>query len=72
MLRPLYTLALVCALASPAAAQTTTITGTIIDQSGAAVPGATVTLYGPGGVYSGEYLAFRLPGGTTRTNSQGR
>jgi len=25
-----------------------------------------------GGVYSGEYLAFRLPGGTTRTNSQGR
>jgi glucose dehydrogenase len=25
-----------------------------------------------GGVYSGEYLAFRLPGGATRTSSQGR
>jgi glucose dehydrogenase len=25
-----------------------------------------------GGVYSGEYIAFRLPGGATRTSSQGR
>jgi glucose dehydrogenase len=25
-----------------------------------------------GGVYSGEYLAFRLPGGATRTSSQGQ
>ena len=49
MLRSLYTLALVCALATPAAAQTATVSGTITDQTGAAVPGATVTLDGPGG-----------------------
>ena len=49
MLRSLYALALLCALASPAAAQNATVSGTITDQSGAAVPGATVTLTGPGG-----------------------
>ena len=54
MLRSLYTLALVCALATPAAAQTATVSGTITDQTSAAVPGATVTLDGPGGTRDGD------------------
>ena len=49
-----YTLALVCALAAPAAAQTASVSGTITDQTGAAVPGATVTLDGPGGTAYGD------------------
>jgi outer membrane receptor protein involved in Fe transport len=75
MLRSLYTLALVCALASPAAAQTATITGTITDQTGAAVPGATVTLDGPGGVQSavsgsrGEYSFANVATGTYKVNA---
>ena len=75
MLRSLYTLALVCALASPAAAQTATITGTITDQTGAAVPGATVTLDGPGGVQSavsgarGEYSFANVANGTYKVNA---
>jgi outer membrane receptor protein involved in Fe transport len=75
MLRSLYALALLCALASPAAAQNATVSGTITDQSGAAVPGATVTLTGPGGTATttsgsrGDY-SFPLPGnGTYRVNA---
>ena len=70
MLRSLYALALVCALASPVAAQTASVSGTIIDQSGGAVPGATVTLTGPGGTASttsgprGEYSFPNLANGT--------
>jgi outer membrane receptor protein involved in Fe transport len=48
ILRSLYAFALLFALATPAVAQTATVSGTITDQSGAAVPGATVTLTGPG------------------------
>ena len=72
MLRSLYALALVCALASPVAAQTASVSGTIIDQSGGAVPGATVTLTGPGGTASttsgprGEYSFPNLANGTYR------
>ena len=66
MLRPrlLYTIALVCALVFPVAAQTATISGTITDQSDAAVPGATVTLDGPGGTrtaVSGSRGEVQLP-----------
>jgi Carboxypeptidase regulatory-like domain len=38
---------LACALAAPALAQTAIVTGTVHDESGAAVPGATVELVGP-------------------------
>jgi outer membrane receptor protein involved in Fe transport len=48
MIRVLLATALVCALGAPALAQTATISGTVVDQSGAAVPGATVELIGPG------------------------
>ena len=70
MLRSLYTLALVCALATPTAAQTATVSGTITDQSSAAVPGATVMLEGPGGSRtaisgsSGEYSFTNLANGS--------
>jgi outer membrane receptor protein involved in Fe transport len=38
---------LACALAAPVLAQTAIVTGTVHDESGAAVPGATVELVGP-------------------------
>src|SRR5258707_574026 len=72
MLRSLYALALLCALAAPVAAQTASVSGTITDQSGAAVPGATVTLAGPGGTASttsgsrGEYSFPNLANGAYR------
>jgi outer membrane receptor protein involved in Fe transport len=77
MLRPrlLYTIALVCALVVPAAAQTATISGTITDQSGAAVPGATVTLDGPGGTRTavsgsrGEYSFTNAANGTYKVTA---
>jgi outer membrane receptor protein involved in Fe transport len=75
MLRSLYTLAIVCALASPAAAQTATISGTITDQSGAAVPGATVTLDGPGGAQTavsgprGDYSFANVANGTCKVTA---
>jgi outer membrane receptor protein involved in Fe transport len=46
MLRLLLALALACVHAAPASAQTASVSGTVIDQSGAAVPGAAVTLTG--------------------------
>src|SRR5262245_63456105 len=39
---------LACVLSTPAPAQTATVSGTINDESRAAVPGATVELVGPG------------------------
>ena len=75
MLRSLCTLALVCALATPAAAQTATVSGTITDQSGAAVPGATVTLEGQGGAHttisgsSGEYSFANLANGSYKVTA---
>jgi outer membrane receptor for ferrienterochelin and colicins len=48
MIRVLLATALMCALGAPALAQTATISGTVVDQTGAAVPGATVELIGPG------------------------
>ena len=72
MLRSLYALALLLMLAAPVAAQTASVSGTITDQSGGAVPGATVTLTGPGGTASttsgarGEYSFANLANGTYR------
>src|SRR5262245_17403372 len=48
MIRVLLAAALTCVLAAPVLAQTATITGTVVDQTGGAVPGATVDLIGPG------------------------
>src|SRR5882724_2038361 len=65
MLRSLYAFALLFALSAPAAAQTATVSGTITDQSGAAVPGATVTLTGPGSpamIPSGPRGEYSFPG----------
>ena len=75
MLRSLFTLALVCALATPAAAQTATVSGTITDQTAAAIPGATVTLEGPGGSRtaisgsSGEYSFTNLANGSYKVTA---
>ena len=46
MARFLSILFVVCALAAPAHAQSATVSGTVVDESGAVVPGATVTLAG--------------------------
>src|SRR5256714_61823 len=46
MTRFLSILFVVCALAAPAYAQSATVSGTVVDDSGAVVPGATVTLAG--------------------------
>src|SRR5262245_455113 len=48
MIRVLLAAALMCASGAPARAQTATMSGTVIDESGATVPGATVELVGPG------------------------
>jgi outer membrane receptor protein involved in Fe transport len=46
--RVLLALSVLCAPTIPAYAQTGTVSGTVADESGAVVPGATVTLTGPG------------------------
>ena len=72
MRRLVFVLGLVCALARPAGAQTATVSGKVLDQSGAAVPGATVTLIGPAGSStttsgaSGEYSFRNVSNGTYR------
>src|SRR5712692_8237160 len=72
MRRLVFALGLVCALARPAGAQTATVSGKVFDQSGAAVPGATVTLTGPAGSStatsggSGEYSFRNVASGTYR------
>jgi outer membrane receptor for ferrienterochelin and colicins len=75
MLRSLYAFALLCAFASPVSAQTASMSGTITDQTGAAVPGATVTLTGPGGTATttsgarGEYSFPNLANGSYRVTA---
>lgn len=72
MPRVLLALVLACALAAPAAAQTAVVSGTVIDQSGAAVPGATVALAGASGLASttsgaaGDYAFRNVASGTYR------
>jgi outer membrane receptor protein involved in Fe transport len=64
-------LAAVCA-AVPVSAQTSSVSGTVVDQSGAAVPGATVQLTGEGvneletSGSRGDYLFEGVPPGTYR------
>ena len=48
MMRLLFALGIGLALAAPAQAQTASLSGTVVDESGAVVPGATVMLAGPG------------------------
>src|SRR3954470_1949536 len=61
---------LACALCTPALAQTATVSGTVNDESGAAVPGATIELVGPGTATStvtgshGEYSFGNVRPGT--------
>ena len=52
MIRMLGTLVFGLLLAGSAAAQTSTVSGTVVDQTGGAVPGATVRLAGTGGALS--------------------
>ena len=75
MLRTLLATALVCALGAPAVAQTATISGTVVDESGAAVPGATVELIGPASNSPtvsgarGEYTFRNVAPGTYRVQA---
>src|SRR5438067_3193242 len=48
MIRVLLALGIGLALAAPAQAQTASLSGTVVDESGAIVPGATVMIAGPG------------------------
>jgi outer membrane receptor protein involved in Fe transport len=72
MTRSLMVLAVLSAFASTAAAQTSTVSGTVIDPSGAVVPGATVTLAGQAGTSStttgaqGDYVFRDVASGTFR------
>ena len=76
MRRLLFAWGLVCALAAPAVAQTVTVSGTVVDQSGAAVPGSTVTLSGPGASHvttsgaSGDYTFRNVPSGAYRISAR--
>src|SRR3954470_5675656 len=72
MFRSLFTIALVFVLSASAAAQTAIVSGTVVDESGAVVPGATVTLAGPATTASattggrGEYAFPAVAAGTYR------
>ena len=72
MSRSLLVLAVVCAFASGAAAQTATVTGTVVDPSGAVVPGASVVLTGQGSTADtttgaqGDYVFRNVAAGTYR------
>ena len=72
MTRWLLILAVLCGCASAAAAQTSTVSGTVLDPSGAVVPGAAVVLTGPAGAVStvtgagGDYVFRNVAAGTYR------
>ncbi|HEY7171577.1 MAG TPA: TonB-dependent receptor [Vicinamibacterales bacterium] len=65
----------ICALAGRASAQTAAVTGTVVDQANLAVPGATVTLTGPGANATtttdarGEYTFRDVPAGSFRVSA---
>ena len=72
MHRLLLALIVVLVVAAPALAQSGSVSGTVVDQSGGVVPGATLVLSGPGGSHSaitgpdGSYAFRNLAGGTYR------
>jgi hypothetical protein len=70
-MKPIYSLVLIVLLAASALAQTATLRGRVLDESGAVVPGAKVVLAGPGGLAKtatssadGTYAFRDLPPGT--------
>ena len=75
MLRTVLALAFACAIATSAFAQPATVSGTIVDESNAAVPGATVTLAGGGPSMTattgarGEYTFRNVPAGAYRVTA---
>src|SRR6185312_9133233 len=70
MLRWFAAVCLVLTVAASARAQTAQVTGTVVDEQGAAVPGATVQLTGPSGrtvattAVSGAYTFLNVAAGT--------
>jgi outer membrane receptor for ferrienterochelin and colicins len=70
MIRILGTLVFGLLITTPAAAQTSTVSGTVVDQTGGAVPGATVRLAGAGGASltttgpAGQYTFQNVAAGT--------
>ena len=72
MQKPLYVCALAMLIAAPLFAQApASLRGTVTDPSGAGVPGASVTVTGPGGLVrvaqtgnQGSYTIGNLPPGT--------
>jgi outer membrane receptor for ferrienterochelin and colicins len=70
MIRLAAAIGIVLMLVAPAEAQTARVSGTVVDASGAVVPGATVTLVGGGGRETtvsgpqGEYAFENVTGGT--------
>ena len=71
MIRMLSMLCFGLLLAVPAAAQPATVSGTVVDQTGGAVPGAMVRLTGPSGTSSttsgpaGQYSFRNVTAGMT-------
>lgn len=78
MIRMLGTLVFGLLFAGPAVAQTSTVSWTVVDQTGGAVPGATVRLAGAGGVLpttsgpAGQYTFQNVAAGTMRSPSRFR
>ena len=71
MVRFTAILSFVLLIVGPAAAQTASVSGTVIDQTGIAVPGATVQLTGPTNAVTtsgsgGQYIFRNVAAGSRR------
>ena len=69
MIRSVVLLSVVLLAPGPAAAQTRTVTGTVVDQTGTGVPGASVQLSGASGAVTtsgsgGQYVFQNVPAGS--------